>query len=167
MTGIMPCKCSGACQADRTCARLPRFRALLDTAQDAQHPRIHGHIDACADHLGTMVVAMATWAREQDLTKADLIILTIEPPPREISPRRNRRRDCVQTSGIAFSVVHLGEPESMPADMRQTASDAPEQGPSVRRSGLCSDQLPRFGSLNVGVSGVRALMPPGGPMWVM
>lgn len=167
MTGILPCTCSGACQADRTCARLPRFQARLDTAQDAQHPRIHRHIEACANHLGTMVVVMTTWAREQDLTNADLIILAIEPPPRECYPRRHHHHDCTQTSGFVFSIIHLGELENMRADMRYVASDAAEQGSSVKRTRLCSDQLPYFGVLTVGGKGVRAPMPSRISMWAM
>jgi hypothetical protein len=160
MTSMLLCTCFGACQADRTCARLPRFQAYLDTtAQDSQHPRIRRYIEACATHLGTMVVAMATWAHEQDLTNVDLIVLTIEPPLREChSRRRHPHHDRAQTSGLVFSVVHLGEPETMAADMRHSVSDATEQCSSGRQAGLCTDQLPYVGFLTVGGSGVRTLM---------
>ena len=110
MTGILPCTCSSACQADRTCDRLPRFQAHLDATQDAQHPRIHRRAEACANHLGTMVVDMATWADKQDLTDGQLTILAIEPPPREGYLRQQHHCDCAQTSGLVFSIIHLGTP---------------------------------------------------------
>jgi hypothetical protein len=113
MTSIMvPCTCSSACQTDSTCARRPCFQAHLDAVQDARHPRIHRRAEACADHLGTMVVAMTTWAREQDLTDADLTVLAIEPPPCESYPRQRQQYDCAQTSGLVFSIIHLGEPKA-------------------------------------------------------
>jgi hypothetical protein len=111
MTGILPCMCSSACQADRACTRLPRFQAYLDAARDARHPRIHRRTEACANHLGTMVVAMTSWAREQDLTNADLTILTVEPPPWESYFRQHQQRDYARTSGLVFSIIHLGESE--------------------------------------------------------
>jgi hypothetical protein len=148
MTSILLCTCSGACQVDGTCARLPRFQAYLDTAQNAMHPRIHRCIEACANHLGTMAVAMATWAREQDLTHADLVILAIEPPLHEtyFGPQ-HRHRGYAQTSGFVFSVIHLSELEGMSTDVRHASFDATGHGHSVRRAGLSSDRLPCFGLL--------------------
>jgi hypothetical protein len=105
MFSILPCTCSSFCQADSTCDRRPRFQAHLDV----QHPRIHRSIEACASHLGAMVVAMTTWAREQDLTNADLTVLTIEPPPQENRPRRQSHSGRVQTNGFIFSTIHLDE----------------------------------------------------------
>jgi hypothetical protein len=118
-TSVPPCTCFGACQADRACARLPRFQVYLDTAaQDARHPRIRRNIEACATHLGAMVVAMATWAHGQDLTNVDLIVLTIEPPLGEsYSGRRHPHHHRAQSSGFVFSVVHLGKPETTTADV--------------------------------------------------
>lgn len=163
MTGILPCTCSGACQADRTCGRFPRFQAHLDATQDAQRPRIHRRAEACANHLGTMVVDMTTWAREQDLTDAHLTILAIEPPAREGYLRQQHHRDRAQTSGLVFSIIHLGEPESTPADMRPAAPGTVIRGTSVRSTRICGDQLPYLGLLTVGGNGIRALMPPGIP----
>jgi hypothetical protein len=114
MTGIQPCTCSSACRANSTCDRLPRFQAHLDAVQNAQHPPIHMRTEACASHLGVMVVAMTTWAREQDLTNADLTILTIEPPARESYPGPQSHRSCTQTSGFVFSIIHLGGQGSVP-----------------------------------------------------
>jgi hypothetical protein len=135
MTGILPCTSSSACQADKTCFRLPRFQAHLD----AQHPCIHRRTEACANHLGVMVVAMSAWAREIYLTDADLTILTIEPPARESHPRLRQHRDCVQTSGLVFSIIHLGESENTPADMRPASPDTADRGSSVRRGRVTAD----------------------------
>lgn len=106
MFSILPCMCSSFCQADSTCDRRPHFQAHLD----AQHPRIHRSTEACASHLGAMVVAMTTWAREQDLTSADLTVLTIEPPPPEDRSRQQSPSGRVHTRGLVFSTIHLGEP---------------------------------------------------------
>ena len=78
MTSIQACTCASACRADRVCDRLPCFQAHLDAAQGTQHRRIHLRTEACASHLGTMVAALATWAREKDLADAELTILIIE-----------------------------------------------------------------------------------------
>jgi hypothetical protein len=63
-----------------------------------------------------MVVALTSWAREQDLTNADLTVLTIEPPPRESHPRQQPHSSCVQTRGFVFSTIRLREQGSIPAD---------------------------------------------------
>lgn len=108
MTSILSCTCSSFCQADSACRRSPRFQAHLDAAQDAHRPPIHRRIEACASHLGTMVVVMTAWAREQELTNADLTILIIEPPTRESYSRQQPQHSRAQTSGLVFSIIHLG-----------------------------------------------------------
>jgi hypothetical protein len=143
MTGILPCTCSSACRAVSACDRPPRFQARLVAARNAQHPRIHGRTEACACHLGVMVVAMTTWAREQALTNADLTILTIEPPARESYPGRRRYRSHAQTSGLVFSIIHLGEPESMPANAPPASSDTVYRGFSA----LPAENLRHHGQL--------------------
>jgi len=125
MSEVLPCTSSRACQADRTCARLPRFQARLDAAQDAQRPEIHERTEACANHLGVMVVAMSTWAREHDLVSADLTILIIEPPPCESYPRQHQYREYAQTSGLVFSIIHLDESETVPSGMCPPSQKAP------------------------------------------
>ena len=133
MTGILLCTCSCICQADKSCVGLPRFQARLDAARDSRRPRIHKRAEACANHLGVMIVAMTTWAHEQDLTDAELTVLTIEPPAWESHPRQQCQHcDCVQTSGLVFSVIHLGRPESAPAGQCLGVSDAVGSGSSVR-----------------------------------
>jgi hypothetical protein len=107
MTSIRACTCANACRADSACDRLPRFQAHLDATQDTQHPRIHMKTEACASHLGTMVAAMAAWAREKDLAHAELTVLIIEPPSREGGARRPSRRGRTQTSGLVFSTIQL------------------------------------------------------------
>jgi hypothetical protein len=136
MTGILPCTCSRACRADSTCVRRPRFQARLD----AQHPRIRWRTEACANHLGVMVAGLTAWAREQDLTGAELTILTIEPPPRENYPRTQRHRYFTQTSGFIFSVIHLDEPKSVPSDMRPVPDTSDHASPA-RPARICSDQV--------------------------
>lgn len=111
MFSILPCMCSRSCQADSTCDRLPRFQVHLE----AEHPPVHRSTEACASHLGAMVVAVTTWAREQHLTNADLTVLTIAPPPRENQPGRQSHSDYVQTSGFVFSTIHLRDQGTMPA----------------------------------------------------
>lgn len=155
MTGILPCTCSSACQADRSCGRLPRFQAHLDAAQDAQHPRIYRRTEACANHLGAMVVAITTWAREQKLTNAHLTVLTVEPPARESHPGK-QQRDCEQTSGLVFSIIHLGEPESMAVDIGRTAPVTTNQGFSVRPTGISTDRLRYLAWLTVTGTGPSA-----------
>jgi hypothetical protein len=61
-----------------------------------------------------MVAAMAAWAREQDLTDAELTVLTIAPPPGESSPTPRPRHGWTQTSGLIFSVIHLGGQRDQP-----------------------------------------------------
>lgn len=114
MTGILLCTCSSTCQADRTCDRIPHFQAHLDVPWDTQHPGIQLRTAACASHLGTMVVAMTAWARERDLTDAKLTVLTIAPPPPECHPRPRRHSGSAQTSGLIFSIIHLGEQRDRP-----------------------------------------------------
>lgn len=109
MTGILLCTCSNTCQADSTCDHLPSFQVRLDAPADARRPRIQRSTEACGAHLGTMVVAMTAWAREQDLTVADLTILTIAPPSNDSDPSPRPHRGCAQTSGFIFSIIHLGE----------------------------------------------------------
>lgn len=58
-----------------------------------------------------MVVAMATWAREQALTDVDLTVLAIEPPSWDAN-RWRESRDPTLTSGLVFSIIHLGEVEA-------------------------------------------------------
>jgi hypothetical protein len=166
MTGLQPCTCSSACQADHTCRRLPRFQAHLDAAQDAQRLPIHRRIEACANHLGTMVVTMTTWAREHNLTNAHLTILAIEPPLRESYPRQPDHRDCAQTSGLVFSIIYLDESGSVPVDVHH-ASDIVAQSSSVRPARMCSDQLSLFEWLPVSGNRVRALIPLGIPAQIM
>jgi len=114
MTGLLPCMSSNACQADRACAFPPRFQAHLDAPQNAQHPRIRGRTNACARHLATMVVAITAWAHEQHLTNGDLTILAIEPPSRAGHPRHEPRSTRTQTSGFAFTTIHLDTQERTP-----------------------------------------------------
>jgi hypothetical protein len=85
--------------------------------------------EACASHLGVMVVAMTTWARKQDLTNADLYILIIEQPPRESYPKQPRHRRRAQTSGLVFSTIHLGTQESLGVDTCPAACDTYHQVP--------------------------------------
>jgi len=110
MSSIVPCTCSRSCQADSDCVRVPRFQAHLDV----RCPRIHKSAAACADHLGTMVIALTTWAREQDLADAELTILAIGPPPRENHPRQAASAACVQTCGFVFSTIHLTRQDAVP-----------------------------------------------------
>lgn len=114
MTGILLCTCSSTCQADSTCDRIPRFQAHLDAPRDAQRPRVQLRTAACACHLGTVVVAMTAWARERDLTDAKLTVLTITPPPPECHPTPRPHRGWAQTSGLIFSIIHLGEQRDRP-----------------------------------------------------
>jgi hypothetical protein len=111
MFSILPCMCSHFCQADSTCDRSPRFQVYLE----ARHPKIHRSAEACASHLGTMVIAMTMWAREQQIADADLTVLTIAPPSRESRPRRQSRPSYVETSGFAFSIIHLRDQGTIPA----------------------------------------------------
>lgn len=111
MFNILPCTCSRFCQADSTCDRLPRFQVYLD----AQHPKLHKSAEACATHLGTMVITMTTWARKQQLADADLTVLTMAPPPRESYPGRQSHPSHVETSGFVFSTIHLQYQDTMPA----------------------------------------------------
>ena len=107
MTSIRACTCSNACRADSACDRLPCFQAHLDAVQGTQHRRIHLRTEACASHLGTMVTALATWAREKDLADAELTILIIEPPVRASDAQRQSRHGRAQTSGLVFSTIKL------------------------------------------------------------
>jgi hypothetical protein len=127
MFSILPCTCFSFCQADSTCDRLPRFQVRLD----AQHPRIHRSAESCASHLGTMVVAMATWAREKALISTDLTILIIEPPSYESRSRLQPRSNCVQTLGLVFSIIHLREQGRVPAGLCPATSDISYQDSGV------------------------------------
>jgi hypothetical protein len=69
---------------------------------------------ACGSHLGTVVAAMAAWAREQGLTDGELTVLTIAPPPRESYPRSRPGRGWTQTSGLIFSIIRLGDQRDRP-----------------------------------------------------
>lgn len=111
MFSILPCMCSRFCQADSTCDHMPRFQVHLD----AQNPELHRSVEACASHLGTMVVDLTSWARERHLANADLTVLTIAPPPREGHPRRQSHPGYVQTSGFVFSTIHLRDQSTMRA----------------------------------------------------
>jgi hypothetical protein len=95
-----------------------------------------------------MVAGLTAWAREQDLTGAELTILTIEPPPRESYPRTQRRRYFTQTSGFIFSVIHLDESKSVPSDMRPVPD---------------SDQVLHLVLPAAAGDGARALIPPNVP----
>lgn len=140
MTGIRPCTCSSACRAVSDCDRPPRFQAHLVAARNAEHPPIGKRTEACACHLGVMVVAMTTWARKHELTNADLTILAIEPPARESYPPK-RQRNYARTSGLVFSVIRLGEPECGHTDMPLASSETLYRGLSTRLRKIRSDQV--------------------------
>ncbi|HEY5985706.1 MAG TPA: hypothetical protein VIV12_04880 [Streptosporangiaceae bacterium] len=99
MTGLLPCICSGNCQADSTCHRPPRFQAHLDAA------RVHKRAEACAGHLGAMVTGLTTWAREHNLTDGNLTVLAIHPPATCPEPRILNQ--VSQTPGLVFSTIRL------------------------------------------------------------
>jgi hypothetical protein len=120
MPSILPCMCSRFCQADSTCDHLPRFQIYLD----AHHPQIHRSAEACASHLGDVVVTMTAWAREQRLANADLTVMTMSPPPRESHLRRQASPSYVQTSGIVFSVIHLHDQGAMSATWEPSSKPA-------------------------------------------
>ena len=61
MLSILPCICSRFCQADSACDHTPRFQVHVDVVE----PEIHQSVEACASHLGPIVVRLSTWAREQ------------------------------------------------------------------------------------------------------
>ena len=124
MSGIMLCTCSSTCQADSTCDRIPCFQAHLDAPRDAQRPRIQMRTAACACHLGTVVVAMTAWAREREISDAKLTVLTIAPPPAECHPAPRPQRGSAQTSGLVFSVIHLGSKETGPCERKASARDS-------------------------------------------
>jgi len=130
---IYPSTCSRPCQADRTCGRLPCFQACLDASQGAMRPQIHKRTEACANHLGAMVIALTAWAREQDVTSADLTVLIIEPPSYDTYPRRHQLRDYPETSGFIFSIIHLGEPD--PAGTRAAFPDTETEASRPSRQG--------------------------------
>ena len=138
MFSILPCMCSRSCQADATCDRSPRFQVCLD----AQCPQTHRSAEACGSHLGAVVVALTTWAREQHLTNADLTVLTIAPPPRESHPRRQSRSSLVQTSGFVFSTIHLRDQGSMPAPRSRLSRSLTQSSLSTLR---WPHALPRHG----------------------
>lgn len=123
MNGILPCLCSSTCQANSACARLPRFQVRLGAAPESPQPPVNRHTDACANHLGAMVISMASWARGQALRNVDLTILAIEPPPWEGHPGREPG-ECAPTSGLVFSIIHLAELEMVVTDVGPTASAA-------------------------------------------
>jgi hypothetical protein len=129
MTDLLSCMCLNACQADSECHFQPRFQARLDVARHGQKPPIRMRANACARHLGAMVVAITRWADEQHLADGDLTILAIEPPPRLSHPSSGPRRSRSQTSGFVFSTIHLGDQEAVPAGMHPFASGSSERTP--------------------------------------
>lgn len=116
MNGILPCMCSSTCQANSTCARLPCFQVRLGAASESPQSPVNRHTDACANHLGAMVISMASWARGQALSNVDLTILAIEPPSSEGYLRRESS-ECAPTSGLVFSIIHLAELEVAVTDI--------------------------------------------------
>lgn len=122
MTDVLPCICLDACQADDECHFQPCFQACLDVARDGRKPAIRMRANACARHLGVMVVAITRWADEQRLTNGDLTILAIEPPHRLSHPPSGARPSRSQTSGFVFSTIHLGDQGRVPADMHPVVS---------------------------------------------
>jgi hypothetical protein len=101
---ILPCICSRFCQADSACDHTPRFQVHVDVAE----PEIHQSVEACASHLGPLVVRLSAWAREQHLVNADLTVLAIAPPPQESRPRWQSHPRYVQTSGFVFAAMQVG-----------------------------------------------------------
>ena len=69
------------------------------------------------------MISMASWAREQALSNVDLTILAIEPPPWEGYPRREPS-GYAPTSGLVFSIIHLGELEDAITDIAPFAPGA-------------------------------------------
>jgi len=121
MPGLMPCVCLSACQADAGCYFPPCFQARVDAARVGRKPRIRRRVNACASHLGTVVVALAAWAVEQRLTDGDLTILAIDPPPRASALPSGPRHSLSLTSGFAFSTIHLGSRNGLSAGVRTVA----------------------------------------------
>lgn len=155
INGIHLSTCSRACQADRTCVRLPCFQACLEAPQRAERPRIHKRTEACANHLGAMVIAMTAWAREQDVASADLAILIIEPPACDNYPRRQQASDCSQTSGFIFSIIHIGEPGTGPASPCPAVSSAAADASPSGRQDRAMACIPHPGQLAVTGAGWR------------
>src|SRR5215831_9230644 len=112
MTGLLPCTCSGTCQADRTCQLPSRFQAQLDAAPRAQRPRVHRRTEACAGHFGALAAAIATWARDDDLAEGDLTILAIDPAP--ATDPAGQLPPPGQARGLVVSTIHLGRPPGSP-----------------------------------------------------
>jgi hypothetical protein len=105
MTGLLRCTRSDTCQAAPGCHRPPRFQAHLDGDQRIRLPR---QTEACTSHLGAMVQAMTSWARDHGLTETDLLIVTIDPLPGAYCPGPQPQSDCAQADGLIFSTIHLG-----------------------------------------------------------
>jgi hypothetical protein len=134
MNDLLSCTCINACQADAGCHFPPGFQARLDVARDGQKPPIRMRANACARHLGAVVVAITRWADEQHLTNGDLAILAIEPPPRLSRPSSGSRHSRSQTSGFVFTTIHLGDQEGVAADMHSVVSGSFWKDPAERRA---------------------------------
>lgn len=105
MTGLLRCTRSDTCRAAPGCRRPPRFQAHL---YGSQHVRLPERAEACTSHLGAMVQAMTTWARDYGLTETDLLIVTIDPLPGPHCPGLPSHGGCAQADGLVFSTIHLG-----------------------------------------------------------
>jgi len=72
-----------SCHASPRCRRAPCFRLEL---RDSSGAIIGGKVaDACADHLGEAVQALARWAAARHLTAGYLQACAIDGPPRATS----------------------------------------------------------------------------------
>jgi hypothetical protein len=134
MTDLLSCICLNSCQADAECHYQPCFQARLDVARDGHKPPIRMRTNACARHLGAMVVAITGWADEQRLASGDLTILAIEPPPRLSHRSPGPRRSRSQTSGFVFSTIHLGDQEGVPGGVHPVASESFREDPAGNRA---------------------------------
>jgi hypothetical protein len=88
------------CQAEHGCSRIPCFRAQLEAT--AGPASVRRHAEACADHLGSVVRALTSWARDQNLTSGQVTVLAVDPATRQ--PASVATEDL---TGFAFSTIPL------------------------------------------------------------
>ena len=86
------------CQANRQCDRAPCFQARFEAI--AGHRAVQKDAELCAEHLGGMVHALATWAPDQGL-EGKVTVLAID----EAASRQTTRPDDLLLHGFAFGTI--------------------------------------------------------------
>ncbi len=82
------------CQSGTVCQAPPWFQALLETRTGTSPVCVASQ--ACAAHIGAIVLGLTVWAHDHNITEGQIAVLTIDPVPLNTEPQ-----------GLVFWIIPL------------------------------------------------------------